>query len=728
MRTSTICAFVFAVLCLCVLPQQAKAQYAYGTSAIGYDDTTKEVFGYSSTELDYYAGYYYDPYVEGFMYDQYNYNPIDSGYNRGFAYYYPAEVGTYHWPGQPDTEYDVISDHYVIAAWSTSVQVCDDYYFSGCWQDYWYDAWGYGFLGGGDYGAPWWWWGNWYGGYVPERTYYLGSTGVYIITPSPQPSCNVSMNLRSVSLHRPETGDLSGQTRPAMLGADVRLTADVTLNGSPVSGESGTGSWSWSADGGLRKFQSQTDPSKYFIVWDTEGNHNVSVTYTSPDGCQITKSMTVNVTVPTVTQYTGDMVPERLTTNSAFCSEIPGRDIFSLGCAHPDPATTEPGITFRATAKIPDDSISDPTQSEIKFVQIVNLSRHRVTASRGSECLTFRSFPGDDSPSAWRIDGQDPYQRESDPTRSGVPSKGTIKFGENLLASIETRDSPGSGLSVPEQHFQFDVDERFEMLVEYFTGSSNPEFSTQGSTQVIGTLAWNWGGQMTYFPSSDSYSYSVAHPAGAHFNGISTRQVRAFPNIIFTASEDPNQWHACPDGGGPTPTPTPTPTPFPTPTPIGGCSGDNSEFVSQSVPTTMDAGVNYNVSVTMKNPCGSTWTSDVYKLGSQNPQDNVTWGTNRVYLPPGTNVGPGNTFTFNYTVTAPSSPGFYNFQWRMVHEGVQWFGEFTPNVGVNVVGSGCDAFAEQDCYYNGGDWFDPSTCTCHYPPPPCRNCDWQPAY
>ncbi|HEX8149792.1 MAG TPA: hypothetical protein VF591_21610 [Pyrinomonadaceae bacterium] len=714
------------MLCLCVLPQQARAQYVYGTSAIGYDDNTKEVFGYSSTELDYYAGYYYDPYVEGFMYDQYNYNPISSGYNRGFAYYWPAEVGTYHWPALADTEYDVFSDHYVIAAWSTSVQVCDDYYFSGCWADYWYDAWGYGFLGGGDYGAPWWWWGNWYGGYVPERTYYLGTTGVYIITPEPEPSCNVSMRLRSVTPHRPEAGDLSGQTRTAMLGAEVHLTADVTVNGNPVSGESGTGSWSWSADDGFRKFQSQVNPSKYFIVWNTEGNHNVSVTYTSPEGCKITKSMTVNVTVPTVTQYTADLVPERLTTTNANCSEIPGRDLFTLGCAHPDTATTEPGITFRARAKIPDDSISDPTQSKIKFVQIVNLYRRQVTASAGTQCMTFRTSTGDDSPSAWRVDTQDPYQSESEPTRSGVPSKGTNRFGEDLISDIETRDSPGHSLSFPEQIFQLDIDERFEMLVEYFAGSSNPQQSTPGTTQIIGTLAWDWGGHATYLPSGDSYNYSIANPAGRHYIGVGTRQVRGFVNVPYNPRTDPNALHACPDGG-PTPTPTPTPTPFPTPTPPGGCSGDNAEFVSQSVPTTMDAGVNYNVSVTMKNPCGSTWTSDVYKLGSQNPQDNFTWGFNRVLLPSGTNVGPGNTFTFNYTVTAPPSPGFYNFQWRMVREGVHWFGDFTPNVVVNVVGSGCDAFAEQDCYYNGGDWFDPGSCTCHYPPP-CYKCDWQPVY
>lgn len=725
MRTSTICAFVFAALCLCILPQQARAQYAYGTSAIGYDDTTKEVFGYSSTELDYYAAYYYDPYVEGFMYDQYNSSAIDSGYNRGFAYYWPAEVGTYHWPAQPNTEYDVISDHYVIAAWSTSVQICDYYYFSGCWADYWYDAWGYGFLGGGYYGAPWGWGGNWYGGFVPERTFYLGSTGVYLVTPAPQPSCNVSMQLRSVTPKRPETGDLSDQTRSAMLGAQVELTADVILNGSPVSGPSRTGTWSWSADGGLRKFQFDTDPSKYFIIWNTEGAHSVSVTYTSPEGCQITKSMTVNVTVPTVTQYTGDMMPERLTTSNEACSELLGRDLFSLGCAHPDPTTTEPGITFRATAKIPDDSISNPLQSGIKFVQIVNLYRRRTTASQGTECLTYRSSLNDDSPSAWRIDHQDPYQRENDPTRSGVPSKGTIRFEENLLASIETRDSPANVLSVPEQYSQFDVEERFEMLVEYFAGSSNPASSVPNSTQVIGVLAWDWGGHMTYSSASDSYSYNIKHPTGVHLDGVSTRQIRPVPNLIFVSGEDPNEWHQCPNDGGPAPSPTPTPTPFPTPTPPGGCSGDNSEFVSQSVPMTMDAGVSYNVSVTMRNPCGSTWTSDLYRLGSQNPQDNFNWGTNRAYLPPGTNAEPDNTFTFNYTVVAPSSPGFYNFQWRMVNEGAQWFGEFTPNLLVNIVGSGCNAFAEQDCYYSGGEWFDPSTCTCNYPPP-CRKCDWEP--
>jgi parallel beta-helix repeat protein len=35
-------------------------------------------------------------------------------------------------------------------------------------------------------------------------------------------------------------------------------------------------------------------------------------------------------------------------------------------------------------------------------------------------------------------------------------------------------------------------------------------------------------------------------------------------------------------------------------------------------------------------------------------------------------------------VTAPSAPGTYNFQWRMLQEGIEWFGEFGDNVPVTV--------------------------------------------
>ena len=151
---------------------------------------------------------------------------------------------------------------------------------------------------------------------------------------------------------------------------------------------------------------------------------------------------------------------------------------------------------------------------------------------------------------------------------------------------------------------------------------------------------------------------------------------------------------------------------------VGTCGAgpgvNNAAFVAQSVPTTMTAGNSYSVWVTMRNTGTTTWTSDTYRLGSQNPQDNWTWGLNRVYLPAGTTVPPGSDYTFYFTVTAPSTAGYYNFQWRMVQDGVQWFGDYTPNVLVNVTaGSGCDPYLRDECLANGGRW-NSTYCTCRY--------------
>jgi hypothetical protein len=126
----------------------------------------------------------------------------------------------------------------------------------------------------------------------------------------------------------------------------------------------------------------------------------------------------------------------------------------------------------------------------------------------------------------------------------------------------------------------------------------------------------------------------------------------------------------------------------------------------------MEAGVAYAVSVTMRNDGSETWTDGaLYRLGSQNPQDNYTWEVNRVALP--RPVAPGEEVTFNFTVTAPSTNGTYNFQWRMVQDGVEWFGDASPNVLVNVYSLNyCDPWEEQNCYNYGG-WWDSGACTCY---------------
>lgn len=114
---------------------------------------------------------------------------------------------------------------------------------------------------------------------------------------------------------------------------------------------------------------------------------------------------------------------------------------------------------------------------------------------------------------------------------------------------------------------------------------------------------------------------------------------------------------------------------------------NNAGFVAQSVPATMTAGQQYTVSVTMSNSGTSTWSaSGNYKLGSQNPQDTNAWGLNRVAIP-GSLAAPGVNVPFSFTITAPATPGTYNFQWQMVQEGVGWFGAKSTNVAVTVTGA-----------------------------------------
>lgn len=111
----------------------------------------------------------------------------------------------------------------------------------------------------------------------------------------------------------------------------------------------------------------------------------------------------------------------------------------------------------------------------------------------------------------------------------------------------------------------------------------------------------------------------------------------------------------------------------------------NALFVSQVPPGQLLPGQVANVQVTMQNLGTTTWTAagpNPFRLGSQNPQDNLTWGVQRVDVQG--SVPPGAEATFNFQVTAPTAPGTYNLQWRMVQEMVNWFGDFTPNVQVVV--------------------------------------------
>lgn len=108
----------------------------------------------------------------------------------------------------------------------------------------------------------------------------------------------------------------------------------------------------------------------------------------------------------------------------------------------------------------------------------------------------------------------------------------------------------------------------------------------------------------------------------------------------------------------------------------------NSQFVSQTVPATMQTANSYPVSVTFTNTGTTTWAPGQYILYSQNAPGNNRWRVNAVPLP--SSVAPGASVTFNFTVYAPLTPGTYNFQWRLRKSGTGDFGALSTNVPVVV--------------------------------------------
>jgi hypothetical protein len=107
----------------------------------------------------------------------------------------------------------------------------------------------------------------------------------------------------------------------------------------------------------------------------------------------------------------------------------------------------------------------------------------------------------------------------------------------------------------------------------------------------------------------------------------------------------------------------------------------DAEFVKQSgVPGTVAGGAEFTATITMRNVGTRMWETDGYRLGSVD--DNPVWGSTRVSLP--RRVRPNREATFTITARAPRRPGTYVFRWRMLQEGVEWFGERSLAVAVTV--------------------------------------------
>lgn len=100
-----------------------------------------------------------------------------------------------------------------------------------------------------------------------------------------------------------------------------------------------------------------------------------------------------------------------------------------------------------------------------------------------------------------------------------------------------------------------------------------------------------------------------------------------------------------------------------------------SAFISQEVSELIPGGT-MTVSITMKNTGTKTWTRQTgHKLGSRGLDNNDIWGLSRVELAEGEEIKPNEEKSFVFDIQVPSDSGLYVFQWQMIQEDLEWFGD-----------------------------------------------------
>jgi hypothetical protein len=101
---------------------------------------------------------------------------------------------------------------------------------------------------------------------------------------------------------------------------------------------------------------------------------------------------------------------------------------------------------------------------------------------------------------------------------------------------------------------------------------------------------------------------------------------------------------------------------------------DGAQVVATNLPSSLECGQFYQASVTMKNTGTTTWSeAELYRLGAVGDADDLG-GPGRVLMGGG-QVPPGGQYTFSFELYAPdqANPAALT-DWRMVHDGVAWFG------------------------------------------------------
>ncbi len=212
------------------------------------------------------------------------------------------------------------------------------------------------------------------------------------------------------------------------------------------------------------------------------------------------------------------------------------------------------------------------------------------------------------------------------------------------------------------------------------------QFTVQVAVQNVGTSVWSRAGSFRLGSQGpqDSLTWGTNRVELSSTQLVYPGETNVFSFLVKAPSTTglaTFQWRMVQDGvawfGATSPPVTVQVDPVP--------ALRSAQFVRQTVPTFMVVGHKYDVSITMRNTGSEIWSAaQGQRLGAQNPTDNQTWGVNRIDLNGGDAVTYGQEGTFTARLLAPSAPGAYNFQWKMLKEFVAWFGDLSSNVAVSV--------------------------------------------
>ncbi|MCG7406171.1 hypothetical protein MH117_02000 [Paenibacillus sp. ACRRX] len=107
---------------------------------------------------------------------------------------------------------------------------------------------------------------------------------------------------------------------------------------------------------------------------------------------------------------------------------------------------------------------------------------------------------------------------------------------------------------------------------------------------------------------------------------------------------------------------------------IGPSQALDAKILTSQLPDVLYAGEDYMANITVKNVGSQEWSESMsVRLGAVDDGDSFALG--RHVIPAGQNIKYGDTYTFAFSMKAPDKPGVYTTDWRMVQDGVSWFGD-----------------------------------------------------